>query len=33
MIIGIMSCLLYIIGLILMLVLWRFELKKTKIVN
>ncbi|NHJ48118.1 MAG: sulfatase-like hydrolase/transferase [Asgard group archaeon] len=33
MILGIMSCLIYIIGLILMLVLWRFEKKKTEVEN
>ncbi|NHK31592.1 MAG: alkaline phosphatase [Asgard group archaeon] len=33
MIIGILPCLLYLVGLILMLVLWRFELKKNKIIN
>jgi hypothetical protein len=33
MILGILPCLLYIVGLILMLVLWRFEIKKNKITN
>ncbi len=33
MIIGIMPCILYIVCLILMLVLWRFEIKRNKIVN